>query len=147
MPLLGSPKVCGATRRCIPADALHVRVAAGRDSRRFSDSGEWGYAVFDFDNASSTFTPGAQAGHPPQANDTERGLTRQTNAKTRDYVLTNYGRRGAKTRGADLPDRSAFSGRNCSSDRVYRGVDLKLAENRRNPHLLRKSRNPRLHRA
>ena len=30
--------------------------------KRFSDSGGWGYAVFDYNAASDTFTPGTTAG-------------------------------------------------------------------------------------
>ena len=32
-----------------------------KDSKRFADSGGWGYAVFDYDAASDTFTPGTTA--------------------------------------------------------------------------------------
>ena len=32
-----------------------------KDSKRFADSGGWGYAVFDYDAASDTFTPCAAA--------------------------------------------------------------------------------------
>ena len=28
-----------------------------RDSKRFADSGDWGYAQFNYDAASDTFTP------------------------------------------------------------------------------------------
>jgi hypothetical protein len=37
-----------------------------KDSKRFADSGGWGYAVFDYDAASDTFKPGTSAGTPPQ---------------------------------------------------------------------------------
>jgi hypothetical protein len=37
-----------------------------KDSKRFADSGGWGWAVFDYDAASDTFTPGTLAGKPPQ---------------------------------------------------------------------------------
>ena len=40
-----------------------------KDSKRFADSGGWGYGVFDYDAASDTFTPGTLAGKPPQGND------------------------------------------------------------------------------
>ena len=36
-----------------------------KDSKRFADSGGWGYAVFDYDAKSETFTPGTLAGNPP----------------------------------------------------------------------------------
>jgi Cytochrome P460 len=64
-----------------------------KDSKRFADSGGWGYAVFDYDAASNTFTPGTLAGNPPQANDAKCGFTCHTIVKTRDYVFTEYGKR------------------------------------------------------
>src|SRR6202161_4350822 len=35
-----------------------------KDSKRFADSGGWGYAVFDYDAASDTFAPGTSASKP-----------------------------------------------------------------------------------
>jgi hypothetical protein len=35
-----------------------------KGSKRFADSGGWGWAVFDYDAASDTFTPGTLAGKP-----------------------------------------------------------------------------------
>jgi Cytochrome P460 len=64
-----------------------------KDSKRFADSGGWGYAVFDYDAASDTFTPGTSAGTPPQGNDAKCGFACHTRVKTRDYVFTDYGRR------------------------------------------------------
>ena len=64
-----------------------------KDSQRFADSGGWGYAVFDYDAASDTFTPGTTADTPPQANDAKCGSACHTRAKARDYVFTEYGRR------------------------------------------------------
>jgi hypothetical protein len=64
-----------------------------KNSKRFADSGGWGYAVFEYDNASDTFTPGTTAGTPPQGNDAKCGLACHTAAKTRDYVFTEYGKR------------------------------------------------------
>jgi Cytochrome P460 len=64
-----------------------------KDSKRFADSGGWGYAVFDYDAASDTFTPGTMTGTPPQGNDAKCGFTCHTRAKTRDYVFTDYGKR------------------------------------------------------
>jgi hypothetical protein len=40
-----------------------------KDGKRFADSGGWGWAVFDYDAASDTFTPGTLAGKPPQGKD------------------------------------------------------------------------------
>jgi hypothetical protein len=63
-----------------------------KDSKRFADGG-WGYAVFDYDNASDTFTPGTTAGTPPQGNDARCGVACHTAAKARDYVFSEYGKR------------------------------------------------------
>ncbi len=64
-----------------------------KDSKRFADSGGWGYAVFDYDSASDTFKPGTLAGTPPQGNDAKCGFACHTRAKARDYVFTDYGQR------------------------------------------------------
>jgi len=64
-----------------------------KDNKRFADSGGWGYAVFDYDAASDSFTPGTLAGKPPQGNDAKCGFACHTTAKARDYVFTDYGRR------------------------------------------------------
>jgi hypothetical protein len=64
-----------------------------KDSKRFADSGGWGYAVFDYDTASDTFTPGTLAGKPPQGNDAKCGFACHTTVKARDYVFTDYGHR------------------------------------------------------
>ena len=64
-----------------------------KDSKRFADSGGWGYAVFDYNAAADTFTPGTMAGTPPQGNDAKCGFACHTRAKARDYVFTEYGKR------------------------------------------------------
>ena len=64
-----------------------------KDSKRFADSGGWGWAVFEYDAASETFRPGTLAGKPPQGNDAKCGYTCHTRVKSRDYVFTDYGHR------------------------------------------------------
>ncbi len=64
-----------------------------KDSKRFADSGGWGYGAFDYDAASDRFTPGTLADKPPQGNDAKCGFTCHTSVKTRDYVFTDYGHR------------------------------------------------------
>ena len=64
-----------------------------KDSKRFADSGGWGWAAFKYDAASDTFTPGTGADQPPQANDAKCGLACHTIVKTKDYVFTEYGKR------------------------------------------------------
>jgi hypothetical protein len=64
-----------------------------KDSKRFADSGGWGYAVFDDNAASDTFTPGTTAGTPRQGNGARCGFACHTRAKARDNVFTEYGKR------------------------------------------------------
>ncbi len=64
-----------------------------KDSKRFADSGGWGYAEFEYDAASDTFRPGTTADQPPQANDAKCGFGCHTIVKSRDYVFTEYGKR------------------------------------------------------
>ena len=64
-----------------------------KDSKRFADSGGWGYAVFDYEPTSDTFKPGTSTGTPPQGNDARCGFACHTAVKTRDYVFTEYGKR------------------------------------------------------
>ncbi|PXV60303.1 Cytochrome P460 [Dyella jiangningensis] len=64
-----------------------------KDSKRFADSGGWGYAVFDRDKDTDAFSPGTQASNPPQGNDAKCGLACHTIVKGRDYVFTEYAKR------------------------------------------------------
>ncbi len=64
-----------------------------KDSKRFTDSGGWGWAVFEYDTASKAFRPGTTTDTPPQANDAKCGFACHTIVKNRDYVFTDYGRR------------------------------------------------------
>jgi hypothetical protein len=64
-----------------------------KDSKRFADSGGWGWGVFEHDAASDTFRPGTLTDRPPQANDAKCGFACHTIVKTRDYVFTDYGHR------------------------------------------------------
>jgi hypothetical protein len=70
--------------------ALHDVDFMVKDSKRFADSGGWGYAVFKYDAASAAFTPGTLAGQPPQGNDAKCGFACHTVVKDRDYVFTEY---------------------------------------------------------
>jgi len=64
-----------------------------KDSKRFADSGGWGWAVFDYDAASDTFKPGTSADTPPQEDDAKCGFACHTIVQSRDYVFTDYGHR------------------------------------------------------
>ena len=60
-----------------------------KDSSRFTDTGGWGYAQFDYDPASDTFTPNTSL----QGNDAKCGAACHEAAKATDYVFTAYGKR------------------------------------------------------
>jgi hypothetical protein len=64
-----------------------------KDSKRFSDSGGWGYGAFEYDDASDTYRPATVADKPPQANDAKCGAACHTAAKTQDFVFTQYPKR------------------------------------------------------
>jgi hypothetical protein len=64
-----------------------------KNSKRFADSGGWGWAAFDYDAATDTFKPATMAAKPPQGNDAKCGFSCHTRAKARDYVFTEYGKR------------------------------------------------------
>jgi hypothetical protein len=66
-------------------DALHDVDFMLRDSKRFADSGNWGYAQFNYDTASDTFAPlgtGAKC-----------GFACHTIVAKKDYVFTAYPKR------------------------------------------------------
>ena len=64
-----------------------------KDSKRFADSGGWGYGQFEYDAASDTFTPGTLNDKPPQGNDAKCGYACHTIVQKRDFVFTDYGTR------------------------------------------------------
>ena len=74
-------------------DTLHDVDLMVRDSKRFADSGNWGYAQFNYDAASDTFTPATTANQPPQGNDAKCGFACHTIVKAKDYVFTAYPKR------------------------------------------------------
>ena len=79
--------------QALVSDTLHDVDFMVKDSKRFADSGGWGWAVFEYDTASEAFRPGTTADRPPQANDAKCGFACHTVAKDRDYVFTAYGKR------------------------------------------------------
>jgi hypothetical protein len=79
----------GAT---VPGNLLNVDFMV-KDSKRFADSGGWGYGAFDYDPPSDTFRPANSASTPPQGNDAKCGFACHTAAKASDFVFTRYGKR------------------------------------------------------
>ena len=74
-------------------ESLHDVDFMVKDSKRFADSGGWGWAAFKYDAASDKFTPATTADMPPQGNDAKCGLACHTIVRGRDYVFTEYGKR------------------------------------------------------
>jgi len=66
-------------------DTLHDVDFMVRDSKRFADSGNWGYAEFDYDAATDTFKP--------LGNDAKCGFACHTIVAAKDYVFTAYPKR------------------------------------------------------
>jgi hypothetical protein len=56
-----------------------------KDSKRFRDSGGWGYAQFLYDEPSETFKP--------SGSDAACGYACHTAVKAKDYIFTAYARR------------------------------------------------------
>ena len=73
--------------------ALHDTDFMVKDSKRFADSGGWGWGAFEYDSASATFRPANTTDQPPQAHDAKCGFACHTVVKNRDYVFTDYGPR------------------------------------------------------
>jgi hypothetical protein len=66
-------------------DTLHDVDLMVRDSKRFADTGNWGYAEFDYYVATDTFKP--------LGNDAKCGYACHTIVKAKDYVFTAYPKR------------------------------------------------------
>jgi hypothetical protein len=66
-------------------DTLHDIDFMVRDSKRFSKTGNWGYAQFNYDAASDTFKP--------EGTSSDCGFACHTIVAKKDYVFTVYGKR------------------------------------------------------
>ena len=77
----------------IVAGALHDVDFMVKDSKRFADSGGWGWAEFEYDVASDTFRPGDTSDTPPQEHDAKCGFACHTIVAAKDYVFTAYPKR------------------------------------------------------
>jgi hypothetical protein len=64
-----------------------------KDAKRFPDGHGWGYAIFNYDRTSNTFTPGTAADQPPQRNDAKCGVSCHKLAAAKDYIFTQYAKR------------------------------------------------------
>jgi hypothetical protein len=74
-----------APNATIVPSTLHDIDFMVKDSKRFADTGGWGYAQFNYDAASDTFKP--------LGDDAKCGAACHTIVKSKDYVFTEYGKR------------------------------------------------------
>ncbi|MGD0514291.1 MAG: cytochrome P460 family protein [Terriglobales bacterium] len=76
----------------VPGDLAQVEFIV-KDSKRFSDTHGWGYAMFDYDAASGKFAPATKASKPPVNNDAKCGAACHELAASKDYIFTAYPKR------------------------------------------------------
>lgn len=69
---------------------LHDVDFMAKDSKRFPDSGGWGWGAFEYNAASATFRPAGLSDKPPQEHDAKCGYACHTIVKNRDFVFTEY---------------------------------------------------------
>ena len=74
-----SPEI--GTRVTVPGELREVQFMV-KDSKRFADSNGWGYALFNYDAASGTFTPSGTG--------VKCGAACHNAAAKKDYVFTEY---------------------------------------------------------
>jgi hypothetical protein len=89
---LTAPPFSASIPDTVPGDLTEVEFIE-KDSKRFSDTHGWGYAMFDYDAASGTFTPATSASKPPQGHDAKCGAACHTLAASKDYIFTAYAKR------------------------------------------------------
>jgi len=73
--------------------ALHDTDFMVKDSKRFADSGGWGYPEFEYDPTAESFRPGNENDSPPQEHDAKCGFACHTIVAAKDYVFTTYPKR------------------------------------------------------
>jgi hypothetical protein len=89
---LTSPPFSASTPDTVPGDLTEVEFIV-KDSKRFSDTHGWGYAMFDYNAASGTFAPATSASKPPVNNDAKCGAACHQLAASKDFIFTDYPRR------------------------------------------------------
>ncbi len=89
---VASPSATAPTATTV-SGPLHDVGFMVKDSKRFADTGGWGWAAFQYDATADTFRPSTLDDHPPQAQDAKCGFACHTIVKNRDYVFSEYGKR------------------------------------------------------
>jgi len=86
------PPFSASTPDTVPGDLEQVEFIV-KNSKRFSDTHGWGYAMFVYDPASGTFAPATKASKPPVNNDAKCGAACHELAASKDYIFTAYPKR------------------------------------------------------
>ena len=87
------PKKLEAFTAATVPGTLHDVDFMVKDSKRFKDSGGWGYGAFEYDSGSRAWRPANTRDQPPQGNDAKCGFGCHTIVQKSDYVFTQYGNR------------------------------------------------------
>ena len=72
---------------------LHDTDFMVKDSKRFADSGGWGWAAFEYDAGVRDLQAWRHIGSPPQEHDAKCGFACHTIVAAKDYVFTAYPKR------------------------------------------------------
>jgi hypothetical protein len=86
---LTDPPFSEKTPDAVPGDLTEVEFIV-KDSKKFSDSHGWGYAMFDYDAVAGRFAPATLASKPPVDHDAKCGAACHTLAASKDYIFTAY---------------------------------------------------------
>jgi cytochrome P460 len=86
------PPFSASTPDTVPGELFVVELIE-KDNKRFPDTHGWGYGMFDYQAASSTFTPATLASKPPQGHDAKCGAACHVSAASKDYIFTDYAKR------------------------------------------------------
>ena len=86
------PPFSANTPDTVPGDLVEVEFII-KDSKKFSDTHGWGYAMFDYDAASGKFSPATTSSHPPVGHDAKCGAACHELAASKDYIFTAYSKR------------------------------------------------------
>jgi hypothetical protein len=89
---LTDPPFSASAPDTVPGDLEQVEFIV-KDSKRFSDTHGWGYAMFVYDVASGTFAPATLASKPPVGHDAKCGAACHEIAASKDYIFTAYPKR------------------------------------------------------
>jgi hypothetical protein len=89
---LTGPPFSASIPDTVPGDLFEVEFIE-KDSKRFPDTHGWGYAMFDYEAATGTFTPATSASKPPQGHDAKCGAACHAQASSKDYIFTDYAKR------------------------------------------------------